>query len=160
MKVKYILKMIFVVFITTIITTNVSAFDVIREHLELNQKPTIDANEPEFPFQIIPQNKHLEFVNQAYLNCSEYATVSYQEIYSEWMNRVVIHHVPLSEYPECPMLSSVLRKNKCNNNYSYQFTTIDDFNPLMYHFPFETKETRYFRIDGKPFIIEIKAKSN
>ena len=69
--------------------------------------------------------------------------------------------VALDEYPECALLSSVAKKNKCNSDIDYSLVSFDplNFNPLVYQFKYFDTVSNYYRVDGKDYIIEIKPKN-
>lgn len=101
-----------------------------------------------------------DFVAEVYAECPQYQNQDQINFGTEYLQRTVIHSVPLGEYPECPLLSSAGRKDKCNPSMNYDTSsfTIENFNPLKYHINYYSKTSQYYRIDGMPFIIEILPK--
>ncbi|MES2800360.1 MAG: hypothetical protein V4638_10125 [Bacteroidota bacterium] len=118
-------------------------------------------NYPEYPHQSANIALVDEFMSEVNLNCPEYNTAEHKASVLERMQRIVIHEVALSMYPECQLLSSASKKNKCNPGMSYLLDSFDPltFNPLKYFFQYSDTESIYYRVDGKNYIIEIKAKN-
>lgn len=118
-------------------------------------------NYPEYPHQSANTALLNQFVQEIYLNCPEYTTTEHQDLELQKMNRIVIHEVPVGEYAECPLLSDVLQKNKCNPGLSFSIENFDPatFNPLKYFFKYSDNASNYYRVDGKNYIIEIKPKN-
>ena len=105
----------------------------------------------------LDSSKAEEFINELYLDCPDYRNELEIERAKEKISRIVIHQVPLEDYPECPKLSSCDLIDKCNQNLSH-FTGVFDlntFNPLIYRMKFYSVEKEYYRIDNNPYIIEI-----
>jgi len=99
-----------------------------------------------------------EFLKEIYRDCPQYIDSTHIEIGKDCLNRTLFHKVPVDQYPECPMLSSAFKKNKCNQEMSYDLTGFDPvtFNPLKYQFFYYSPNTSFFRVDGTEYIIEIK----
>jgi len=106
-------------------------------------------------------SKANEFVLELYANCPEYQNNDQISKANDFLSRTIIHSVELGEYPECSLLSSVSKKNKCNSNIDYSLTSFDpmNFNPLVYQFKYYDTVSHYYRVDGKDYIIEIKPKN-
>lgn len=106
-------------------------------------------------------SKATEFIQELYANCPEYQNNDQIEKATDWLSRTIIHSVALGEYSECPLLSTVGKKNKCNSNIDYSLTSFDplNFNPLVYQFKYFDTVSSFYRVDGKDFIIEIKPKN-
>ena len=102
-----------------------------------------------------------EFIQELNANCPEYQNNEQIERATELLSRTLIHSIALGEHPECPLLSSVGKKNKCNSSIDYSLTSFDplNFNPLVYQFKYFDTASSFFRVDGKDFIIEIKPKN-
>jgi hypothetical protein len=100
------------------------------------------------------------FVNEIYKDCPQYTDTFYVNRAKDCLERTIIHHVEKDKYPECPLLSTVSKKNKCNQdmNYNEVFDPIT-FNPLKYNFKYFTDGTSYYRVDGTEYIIEIRPKT-
>lgn len=98
------------------------------------------------------------FVQEIYLECPIYQNQEQIDRASEVLGRILIHEVALGEYPECPLLSEVGHKNKCNPNLDYSTESFDpvSFNPLKYHMKFYAESAVYYRVDGQNYIIEIQ----
>jgi len=103
----------------------------------------------------------VEFVKDVYLNCPVYQNDELIAIHREQLTRTIFHEVALDEYPECALLSSAGRKDKCNPglDYSLENFSMESFNPLKYHFQFDSPNAQYYRVDGKNIIIEIRPKN-
>lgn len=99
------------------------------------------------------------YLNEVYRDCPQYATEEYVRINQMFIERIVVHSISLEEYPECPNLSDVALKNKCNPDLNYDLNGFspETFNPFKYHFQQQARESLYFRVNNQPFIIEIKA---
>jgi hypothetical protein len=99
-----------------------------------------------------------EFLNEIYRDCPLYRDSTHIEIGKDCLKRTLYHRVSIDQYPECPLLSSVHHKNKCNQELSYELTNFDPltFNPLKYQFFYYSPNTAFFRVDGTEYIIEIK----
>jgi hypothetical protein len=100
------------------------------------------------------------FIDEIYRDCPEYRDTFYVERAKDCLSRTIYHRVDKAKYPECPLLSSVSKKNKCNQDMTYNdlfdpFT----FNPLKYNFKYFTSGTSYYRVDGTDYIIEIRPKT-
>jgi hypothetical protein len=106
-------------------------------------------------------SKANEFVLELYANCPEYQNNDQINKANDFLSRTIIHSVELGEYPECPLLSSVAKKNKCNSDIDYSLISFDpvNFNPLVYQFKYFDTVSNYYRVDGKDYIIEIKPKN-
>lgn len=117
-------------------------------------------NYPEYPSQTVNLSNTQVFLNEVYLNCPEYTSQEHVDRAKETLSRVVFHEVPLGEYPECPLLSSAVKKNKCNSSLIYSLDNFNpqDFNTLKYILKYSDSESNYYRVDGHPYIIEIKPK--
>jgi len=102
-----------------------------------------------------------EFVQTLYANCPEYQNNDQILKATDLLERTIIHSVALGEYPECPLLSTVGKKNKCNPDLDYSLLSFEpnNFNPLIYQFKYFDTAYYYYRVDGKDFIIEIKPKN-
>lgn len=112
--------------------------------------------------QMLDTQKVQAYLNEVYRDCPQYATAEYVQINQNFLERIIIHSKDLTEYPECPKLSELSFKNKCNGDLTYDLSefSAETFNPFKYHFPQQDRESRYFRVDNQPFIIEIKPKVN
>jgi hypothetical protein len=106
-------------------------------------------------------SKANEFVLELYANCPEYQNNEQITKANDFLTRTIIHSVELGEYPECALLSSVGKKNKCNSDIDYSLVSFDpvNFNPLVYQFKYFDTVSNYYRVDGKDYIIEIKPKN-
>jgi hypothetical protein len=102
-----------------------------------------------------------DFIQEVYQNCPQYQDSLRIQMGTDYLQRTIIHTVSLDQYPECPLLSSVSKKDKCNPemDYSLENFSPDTFNPLKYHFQYYSPTPTYFRVDGKEYIIEIKPKN-
>lgn len=103
-----------------------------------------------------------EFVNELFTDCPDYRNSEEVMRAKAIIARIIVHEVPLNEYPECPKLSSCDLINKCNQDL-VPFTgtfDINSFNPLIYRMKFHSNQSEYYRIDGNPFIIEILPENN
>ncbi len=102
-----------------------------------------------------------EFISEVYAECPQYQNQDHINFGLDFLQRTRIHSVAVGEYPECPLLSSVGRKDKCNPSMTYDPSTftVESFNPLKYHFNYHSTTSSYFRVDGMPFIIEILPKN-
>jgi hypothetical protein len=106
-------------------------------------------------------SKANEFVLELYANCPQYQNEDQIAKATDYLTRTIIHSVALDEYPECALLSSVAKKNKCNSDIDYSLVSFDplNFNPLVYQFKYFDTVSNYYRVDGKDYIIEIKPKN-
>jgi hypothetical protein len=106
-------------------------------------------------------SKANEFVLELYANCPQYQNEDQIAKATDYLSRTIIHSVALDEYPECALLSSVPKKNKCNLDIDYSLVSFDplSFNPLVYQFKYFDTISNYYRVDGKDYIIEIKPKN-
>lgn len=102
-----------------------------------------------------------EFLQEVYANCPEYQDADHVQMSTDYLERTIIHNVALDQYPECPLLSTASKKNKCNPSLDYSETNFspESFNPLKYHFQYYSTTSSYFRVDGKNYIIEIRPKN-
>jgi hypothetical protein len=102
-----------------------------------------------------------QFLQEIYSNCPEYQGAVHIEMSTDYLQRTIIHSVPLDQHPECPLLSTVGHKNKCNPTIDYSESNFspESFNPLKYQFKYHDTSSSYFRVDGKDYIIEIKPKN-
>jgi hypothetical protein len=102
-----------------------------------------------------------QFLQEVYADCPEYQDEEHVQMSTDYLQRTLIHTVPLDQYPECPLLSSASKKNKCNAELDYSESNFspESFNPLKYHFQFFSSTSTYFRVDGQNYIIEIKPKN-
>jgi hypothetical protein len=96
------------------------------------------------------------FMAEVNRDCPQYNGGTYRETALDCLNRTIYHKIPVGEYPECPLLSTAMKKNKCNPDmvYNYSFDP-DSFNPLKYHFMYFSPNTSFYRVDGTEYIIEI-----
>jgi hypothetical protein len=106
-------------------------------------------------------SKANEFILELYAECPEYQTNEQIDRANDLLSRTIIHSVSIGEHPECPLLSTVAKKNKCNPSLDYSLTSFDpnNFNPLVYQFKYFDTASYYFRVDGHNYIIEIKPKN-
>jgi|GEM_PF-2204169 len=96
------------------------------------------------------------FMAEVNRDCPQYNGGSYRETAIDCLNRTLFHKVPVGQYPECPLLSTAMKKNKCNPDMTYDFAfDADTFNPLKYHFMYFSPNSSFYRIDGTEYIIEI-----
>jgi hypothetical protein len=101
------------------------------------------------------------FLNEVNRDCPQYSSGSYRETAIDCLNRTIFHKVPADQYPECPLLSTAMKKNKCNPDLVYNFEfDAENFNPLKYHFKYFSPNTSYYRVDGTEYIIEIAPSKN
>jgi hypothetical protein len=103
--------------------------------------------------------KHFEsIIEEVFLNCPQYKATENISTYESWLNRIVIYKIPVNEFPECPLLSTVGKKNKCNSDISYDLQQFNPqtFNPLKYHFQYYSAKSVFYRVDNQNYIIEIK----
>ncbi len=99
-----------------------------------------------------------EFLKEIYRDCPQYIDSSHIDFGKDCLKRTIFHKVSKDQYPECPLLSVAQKKNKCNEQMSYDLSSFDPqtFNPLKYHFFYYSPNTSFFRVDGTEYIIEIK----
>lgn len=99
-----------------------------------------------------------QYIEEVYLNCPQYQNDELNLRYSQNLNQVIFHSIPLGEHPNCPLLSSVGIKNKCNPGLTFSLDNFSPqtFNPLKYQFNYYSNESLYYRVDGLDYIIEIK----
>lgn len=101
------------------------------------------------------------FLNDVNRDCPQYSVGSYRETAIDCLNRTIFHKVPADQYQECPLLSTAMKKNKCNPDLVYNFEfDPENFNPLKYHFKYFSPNTSYYRVDGTEYIIEIVPPKN
>lgn len=102
-----------------------------------------------------------QFVQEVYANCPEYQDDLRIERGLDCLQRTIIHTVDINQYPECPLLSTASRKNKCNPTMDYSESNFspETFNPLKYQFQYNSSTPSYFRVDGTNYIIEIRPKN-
>jgi len=110
--------------------------------------------------QLLNPSKANEFVLEVYADCPQYQNQDQINFATDYLQRTRIHSIALGEYPECPLLSSAGRKDKCNPSMNYDTATftIETFNPLKYLFNYYSTASSYYRVDGMPYIIEILPK--
>lgn len=115
-------------------------------------------NYPDYPKQTIDVSKIDQFIDEVYADVTEYKTADHKAKELTKLNRIVIHQVPVGEYPECPLLSSAIKKNKYNPTINYSLANFDpqNFNPLIYFLKYSDNNSNYYRVDGHAYIIEIK----
>jgi hypothetical protein len=106
----------------------------------------------------VDTNRAEAFLTEVQLNCPEYVSPLFINRAKEKLSRVLIHHVPQDQYPECKLLSNIPLKDKCNPGLQYDIEHFDpqNFNPLKYQMSFKASTSVYYRVDGKDYIIEIK----
>lgn len=116
---------------------------------------------PQYPTVLVDLSKTPVYLNEVFQNCPEYTTQEHLDRANATLGRVVFHQVPLGEYSECPLLSSAVKKNKCNPNLEYSLNSFDplNFNTLKYVLKYSDTESNYYRVDGHDYIIEIKPKN-
>lgn len=101
------------------------------------------------------------FLSEVNRDCPQYTGGSYRETAIDCLNRTIYHKVPAHQYPECPLLSTAMKKNKCNPDMEYSNTfDPENFNPLKYHFMYFSPNSSFYRIDGTEYIIEIVPPKN
>jgi|GEM_PF-1950247 len=116
-------------------------------------------NYPDYPHQTANTSLIDNFMDEVYADIDIYKTDEHKKRYYSNLSRTIIHTVPLGEYPECPLLSTVSLKNKYNPNLQTDLNNFDPskFNPLKYNFNYtSTNTTYYYRVDNSNYIIEIK----
>lgn len=107
----------------------------------------------------LDENKVAQFAQEVYLNCNQYTTSPYLEIYKKEINRIEI--IQLSDIKsQDKILQGILTlslKNKCNPSLQYdnaQNFVPESFNPLKYFFPNNTSPV-YYQIKGIDYVIKV-----
>jgi hypothetical protein len=112
-----------------------------------------------FPRHVISQEQAILLAQEAFLECPQYLTEQHLEDYKKYASRFVIYEVPVGLYPECANFSELKYKNKCNPTMNYNLSDFNTqtFNPFKYHFSTSLATNQYYRVDGLPYIIELRA---
>lgn len=95
---------------------------------------------------------------ELYADCPQYQNQDQIAYAQGILKRIRIHEIPLNQYPECPLLSSVDLIDKCNTTSQRTYAQFDpnSFNPMLHRMKVHSEQTEYYRVDGHAFIIEIQ----
>jgi hypothetical protein len=75
-------------------------------------------------------------------------------------NRFFIQKEDVKDISNYPLLSTVLVFDIFNKGMEIPMFTLDNFNPLVYNFNFNSKSRLIYRVDNTQFLIIIKSKFN
>jgi hypothetical protein len=152
---KIYLLLIFISFSYLVYSQNRGEIKELKKNNNVSQESTDTIT---FPRQYISEENVLVFAQEVFLDCPQYLTESHIEDYKKFAKRFVVYSVPVGLYPECSNLSELQAKNKCNPALKYNLDNFDPqtFNPFKYHLKTGLTSSQFFRVDGKPFIIEFK----
>lgn len=123
-----------------------------------------------FTFNVMAQTNHtsdLAFkakakqdAEEVYKGYPQYTTPENMEVYEAFLARVEIKQQPITPNETYQVLSSVVMKNKYNNDLVREngsnFNPVT-FNPLKYFFEINAKQEKVYRVDNAPYLIVIHA---
>jgi hydroxymethylpyrimidine pyrophosphatase-like HAD family hydrolase len=100
-----------------------------------------------------------EYLKEVNKNCIQYVNEEQIIIAKDFLSRTIVHVMPKEDFNHYS-LSEVTHKNKCNPELLYSISSFDPaaFNPLKYHFNWYAQESRFYRLEGTEYVIEILPK--
>jgi len=100
-----------------------------------------------------------DYLKEVYKNCPQYVNEEQIAMAKDFLSRTVVHVMPTEDFNHYS-LSEITRKNKCNSELLYSVSSFNpsNFNPLKYHFNWYAEESRFYRLEGSDYVIEILPK--
>ena len=100
-----------------------------------------------------------DFLKEVYKNCPQYVNEEQITIAKDFLSRTIVHFMPKEDFNHYS-LSEITHKNKCNPELLYSVSSFNpsNFNPLKYHFNWYAEESRFYRLEGSDYVIEILPK--